>query len=52
MVLDGATLTVMVTKEDELVLLAGPQRSHTLTVDLQEWRNMENEKVEWRRWNE
>ena len=35
-VLNGAPLAVMVTEEDELVLLAGPQCSHAFTVDLQE----------------
>ena len=46
-VLNGATLAVVVTEEDELVLLAGPQRSHTLAVELQECDGTENGNVKW-----
>ena len=42
-VLDGASLAVAVAKEDELLLLAGPQTTHTFTVHLHsrmtEWKN-------------
>ena len=40
MVLDGASLTVTVAKKDELLLLAGPQTTHTLAVHLHaEWQS-------------
>ena len=38
-VLDGATLCVTVPEEDELILLAGPERTHTLSVHLMEKSN-------------
>ena len=38
MVLDGASFTVTVPEEDELMLLTGPERADTLTVYLKKRR--------------
>ena len=41
-VLDGATLAVTVTQEDQFLPLAGPEGTHTLTIHLYRTQNTEH----------